>query len=209
MSLDQKVVSIPRQGGESFSDGTSELGFSVADFWRWSASDLLSNTMRGILAEYIVARALGIADDSVRVEWEPYDLHMKYDGLDIRIEVKSSAYLQTWAQRSLSNILFGIAQTRGWNANTGLFDGERRRHADIYIFAVLTHVDKSTVNPLDVSQWDFYVVPTTTINDAIGPQKTLRLSVLRKLAGNAIPYSGLRDTALQRTLATDRPDPIP
>lgn len=207
MSLDQKVSCIPRQGGESFFDGTSELGFSIADFWRWSASDLLSNTMRGVLAEYIVARALGIADDSVRIEWEPYDLHMKYDGIDIRIEVKSSSYLQTWSQRALSNVLFGIAQTRRWNADTGLYDTERRRQADIYVFAVLSHVDKSTVNPLDVSQWDFYVVSTTTIDDAIGPQKTLRLSRLRKLTGDAVPYSGLRDVVRQLALTMHRPQP--
>lgn len=42
-------------------DGRS-LEFSMGDFWAWSSSDVLSNTLRGIVAEYLVAQALGVAD---------------------------------------------------------------------------------------------------------------------------------------------------
>jgi len=49
----------PRSGGE-------RLPFGMEDFWRWSASDLLSNALRGVLAEFIVARALGIDTTAAR-----------------------------------------------------------------------------------------------------------------------------------------------
>jgi hypothetical protein len=42
------------------------VGLTVADFWGWSRSDLLDNTERGVLAELIVAAALGIPADGVR-----------------------------------------------------------------------------------------------------------------------------------------------
>ena len=45
------------------------------------------------LAEYIVAKALGIRDTK-RVEWDPYDLEID----DVKVEVKSAAYVQTWEQ---------------------------------------------------------------------------------------------------------------
>ena len=32
------------------------------EFWEWAYDDLLANTTRGVLAEYIVAKALGIRD---------------------------------------------------------------------------------------------------------------------------------------------------
>jgi hypothetical protein len=46
--------------------GKSPVGATVADFWGWSRSDLLDNTERGVLAEFIVATALDIPADGVR-----------------------------------------------------------------------------------------------------------------------------------------------
>lgn len=62
-------------------------------FWRWSASDLVSNTMRGVLAEYIVALAMGIdTEEGVRREWDAYGLVL---GDGTKVEVKSAAYIQS------------------------------------------------------------------------------------------------------------------
>ena len=49
-----------KTGDEYFSVDGISAGFFLNDFWRWSSSDLLNNTMRGVLAEFIVAKALGI-----------------------------------------------------------------------------------------------------------------------------------------------------
>ena len=65
------------------------LGFS-----QWAYSDVSSNASRGILAEYIVASALGIAA-ATRREWDAYDLETQ-DG--VKLEIKSASYLQSWAQ---------------------------------------------------------------------------------------------------------------
>jgi len=54
-----RLAVVRRSGNEQFHSGKKSLPFNVLDFWRWSASDLISNTTRGILAEYIVARACG------------------------------------------------------------------------------------------------------------------------------------------------------
>jgi hypothetical protein len=58
-----------RNGSEAFHRGTAPLGFDLADFWAWSVSDLVSNATRGRLAEYLVARALGLSTAGVRNEW--------------------------------------------------------------------------------------------------------------------------------------------
>ena len=50
----------------------------------WAYSDIVGNTERGKLAEFIVAMALGITE-SISVAWNKYDLLSK-EG--IRIEVK-------------------------------------------------------------------------------------------------------------------------
>ncbi|WP_411876819.1 hypothetical protein [Vulcanococcus limneticus] len=45
------------------------LGVSLQQFWQWAGSDLISNSQRGILAEFLVAHALGV-DSGVRTEWD-------------------------------------------------------------------------------------------------------------------------------------------
>jgi hypothetical protein len=91
--LDPKPAE-PLTGSESFGDS----GIYVADFWRWAFSDLRENIVRGVLAEFLVAKAVG--DPSpLRHAWDNYDVTTP-DGT--RIEVKSSAYLQSWRQRTHS-----------------------------------------------------------------------------------------------------------
>jgi hypothetical protein len=79
-------------------DGQS-VGLTVVDYWSWAHSSLLGNKERGILAEFIVARALGIVSPA-HDPWGPFDL---VSPAGTTIEVKSAAYLQAWDQRRLSS----------------------------------------------------------------------------------------------------------
>ena len=110
-------------GKEPFHHAGRALPSRALDFWSWVDSDLLSNALRGRLAEYLVAVDLGVAD-TIRTEWAPYDLEASGG---ISVEVKSSAYLQTWHQRCPSTISFGIAPTRAWDPDTGRYGSERKR----------------------------------------------------------------------------------
>ncbi|MEI3453818.1 MAG: hypothetical protein V8Q91_10525 [Bilophila wadsworthia] len=112
---------------------------SLQDFWAWAFSDLVSNTERGKLAEYLVAKAMGCGTQ-ISQTWESYDL-LSPEG--IKIEVKTSAYIQSWKQKAFSKISFGIAKTKFWD---GLdYVGEKKRHADVYVFCVLKHKDQETL----------------------------------------------------------------
>ncbi|HEX5760453.1 MAG TPA: hypothetical protein VF121_14795 [Thermoanaerobaculia bacterium] len=147
-----------RCGTERFCAGGRKLDFDLVSFWQWSCSDLLSNATRGVVAEFIVARALGIAASGTRHEWAAYDLET-LDG--VRIEVKSAAYLQRWYQARPSQISFVVPKTRAWDPSTNRLSDQRVRQADVYVLALLEHLDKTTVNPLDLDQWVFYILPTT------------------------------------------------
>jgi hypothetical protein len=131
--MTENLEAIPVQrktGQENFIAAGSPLNLKLLDFWQWSQSDLLSNATRGVLAEFIVASALGLDKDS-RTEGDAYDLKSEKD---LKIEIKSAAYLQSWKQKKLSAIKFGIAPTKGWFADTNEFSAETKRHADLYIF---------------------------------------------------------------------------
>lgn len=177
-------------GQEAFFFNQTPLPFRVVDFWRWANSDLLSNTLRGILAEFIVAKALNIAD-TPRTEWDSVDLRTP-SGL--KIEVKSAAYLQSWQQSNLSKIIFDIAPKKSWHSETNTYDDSICRSADIYVFCLLHHKDKNTVNPLDLQQWTFYILPTATLDQYSPTQKKISLQPLEKLQAKKCHFTEIAQT---------------
>jgi hypothetical protein len=150
-----------KSGAEAFVRAGAPLGFDLVSFWQWVASDLVSNTARGLVAEYVVARALGLAADGVREEWAPFDLRTL---AGVTVEVKSGAYLQSWHQRKPSPIRFQIPRTLAWNAATNTQESVAVRQAQVYVFAVLVHAEKASLDPLNLDQWEFYVVPTRELD---------------------------------------------
>ena len=182
----QAVKTTKKTGEEPFVFNGNEVPLNVLSFWQWSSSELLGNALRGVLAEFIVASTIDVLE-SPREEWDAYDLITK-SGL--KIEIKSSAYLQSWNQAELSKIIFGIQPTVLWDENNKR-SKEAKRQADIYVFCVLAHKEKSTVNPLDLSQWDFYVLDTSVLNNKVSKQKTITLSSLLRLSPSQIKYDEL------------------
>jgi hypothetical protein len=177
-----------KSGTEPLSYHNKDLNFTLLDFWRWYSSDILSNATRGILAEFVIATALGIDITVVRDEWAAYDLTTP-DG--IKVEVKSAAYLQTWFQRKLSTISFSTKAARYWDAASNEQALISKRHADVYVFCHLKHEDKSTVNPLNLNHWDFYVLSTHELNNYTRSQHSITLKSLQKLAP-AMEYDELK-----------------
>jgi len=73
---------------ESLTFEGNSINVSLLNFWQWSDSDLLSNALRGRLAEFIVATAIGVDLNKPRNEWVEYDL-LTPEG--VNIEIKSAA----------------------------------------------------------------------------------------------------------------------
>ncbi|MFE7097341.1 hypothetical protein [Streptomyces erythrochromogenes] len=172
---------------------------TVLGFWGWAFSGLAGNTLRGALAEYIVALALGAAGE-LRVDWDTVDLRLP-DGRGV--EVKSAAYLQNWAQSRPSAISFSIAPAEGWDPVTGAPDPERLRRSDVYVFCLLDHLDKPTLDPLDLSQWVFHVLPTRVLDEHKGGRRTIGLSALLALGPVRTGFDGLRAAVLTAAGAQD------
>ena len=168
----------PKSGQEYLTDNGKEIEYQLYDFWRWSVSDLLSNATRGRFAEFIVGTAVGLNPNDLRDEWDAFDI--KTDS-GIKIEVKSAAYVQSWEQKQFSKITFSIKKARFWESEKVLQRGEPQRHADIYVFCHLKHKDQKTINPLILEQWDFYVLPTITLDNYERSQHSITLNSLRKL----------------------------
>lgn len=162
---------------------------TLAEFWRWSSSNLLDNTLRGLVAEYLVGLALECVDGRHRTEWDAYDL-VTTDG--ITVEVKSSAYLQSWAQQKVSAIRFGVGRRTSWDAATNTYAEVAGRAADVYVFCLFHETDRERANPLDTRQWTFFVAPTSVLDSVLGTQKSITLASLRtRVAPVETTFDGL------------------
>ena len=179
-TLEESVEIEPRVAWEPFV-GTrmSELASStVGDFWQWAYSDIVGNANRGILAEFIVSRALG-STARVRTNWTSYDV---VTPVGIKVEVKSSAYLQSWAQSEVSRPQFSIGKTSGWDLETGEYTEEPQRHSDVYVFCLLAYRnDKRQLNPMDLGQWEFYVAKTSMNEAEFGDGKQASLAQVQRI----------------------------
>ena len=176
------------EGHEAFSVGD----FTVLDFWRWALGDLRMNNTRGYLAEFLVARAVG-ARSSQRVEWGAHDV-LAPDGT--RIEVKSSAYLQSWAQRAPSIPRFSLTGAKSvWDPAVGAYVEDPTGRVEIWVFALHTCTEHARYDPLDVGQWCFWILPAKTVETC--GQKMAAISTIRRLAGEPCPWEGLSETVAQ------------
>jgi hypothetical protein len=162
-------------------------GVTVRDFWAWALGDLRLNANRGMLAQFLTAKAVG--DPRPRDDgWGDFDV-LTPDG--IKVEVKSSGYLQSWAQKAPSKLVFSGLKARSWDASTG-YCPEATFRADVYVFAVHTCTDPSVYDPLDLTAWEFWVLQATVIRRL--NQKTLTHSRLKALASGPVAWSGLADS---------------
>ena len=175
-------------GQEPFHIDGKTLNFDLLSFWQWSSSEILGNALRGVLAEYIVAMDLDCPCE-IREEWDAYDL-TTHEGW--KIEVKSASYIQSWEQTKFSNISFGIQPTIKWE-NDNTRSKTAKRQADAYIFCLLAHKDQKTIEPLNLAQWEFYVLPTTVLNEKVGTQKSITLSSLLRLEPKKCSFGEIKD----------------
>lgn len=184
--LDPKPAE-PLSGDEKL--GESDL--SVADFWRWAFSDLRENIVRGVLAEFLVAKAVG--DPSpLRRAWDNFDVTAP-DGT--RIEVKSSAYLQSWRQKAHSRITFAGLMGRAWSYDTNELDADPSLRADVYVFALHNCREPDQYDALVLDAWEFYVVSVETLR-AAGSPKSVSLAFLERAGVEAVAFAGLSDAII-------------
>lgn len=168
-------------------EGPAGTRLNQQDFYAWAYGDLFTNTTRGVLAEYIVATALGITGTKRR-EWDQYDLQFG----NVGVEVKSAAYVQAWKQARPSDISFSIRPARGWDPNTETFADTAQRSAKVYVFCVLEGEVRERIHPLDVAHWTFYVLSTRELNRHVPEQRTIRLGRLKEIVARQCKYGELK-----------------
>ena len=165
--------------------------FTVLEFWRYCYGDLAGQSP--VIAEFLVAKALGIEKAENVTYWTPYD--MSYRGM--RVEVKSTEYVHAWNKKRVSKVrTFSIAPSH--NQYWGNEEHKSlSRQNDLYVFCLNTNQEVQNPQPLNLDFWEFYLVKTDVINrytEKIGnpDQKKISLNVIRRMAGEPVKWDSLR-----------------
>lgn len=162
-----------------FVNGGESLGLTMLDFWKYQYSNIYD--MQEYIAEFIVGKALGIKEPMNRDGWTLWDIN--YEGK--KIEIKETGYYHSWQDKYAGGRIskqrtFGIQPAYSDYKNP---NSELKRQSDIYVFCLNIGSNKEESFPLDMSNWEFYVVPTSVINDNCTPtQKSISLGRVKKLA---------------------------
>ena len=195
-----------RSGDEKFIIGDKPAVFTVKDFWSWSYSDMMINTYRGLLAEFLVAQALGVANDESRFFHPNYDIEFIVNAKTYGIEVKASAYRQSWGDgkidKGTTKPSFDISQSfRRPYSNPP----EKGRFSDVYVFCLHNEKCASKADALNLSQWSFYPVATWRITKKFSDQKRSRISKINDLT-DPFSFNELRKEVV-RIITTDIMEP--
>lgn len=171
---------IRKNGKEAFRLGGADERFTVSDCWRWAHSDILENTTRGVVAEFLVAHALK-QTNKLRREWGAFDCRTENG---CKVEVKSAAYAQSWPQEKRSAISFDIApRSVTWDPETNTYCRFKtpKRIADVYVFCLLGQPCDPCPDPMDLDQWRFYVLARETLDCECPVQKNIALNPLKRI----------------------------
>lgn len=186
MEFDRKSIDL-LDAAKELTDGGKPLGLNAVDFWRFQFSNIWD--MYEEVAEFVVNKALGMEKPFNKNGSTLYDI--EYKGK--RIEVKATAYYHSWRKEGeySEGRAFSIAETVGQH-------NEREdvpvRHNDVYVFCLNTGKNKQDADPFEMSHWEFYVVPTSLINEKCGHNKSITLGRLRSITPKEgiVPFSGLK-----------------
>lgn len=167
---------------------------------------LVTNVLRGLLVEAMIANVIEPEWLWCAADYSSWDFE-RADGM--RLEVKQSSYLQTWAPPTHGKVSpsFDIRERSGrWEGAVFIEDAGRAAH--LYVFAY-HDVRDETADHRDPEQWAFFVVQTSKL------PKTQRLSLnsVRQLAAPVLIdrlHQCVADvSAAIKTLTTPPPSAAP
>ena len=159
----------------------------MLDFWESKFSNIYN--MQVVIAEFIVEKALGI-DKAQNIDyWTLYDILYK----NFRIEIKETSYYHSWNENGKisKQIMFGITKANS-NYETVEMENKFERQNDIYVFCLNIGDTKESSNPMNLNNWEFYIIPTSVINKECRDNKKISLNRVRKLT-KKVTYDKLKE----------------
>jgi hypothetical protein len=164
-------------GNEKFIFDDKELDFGILDFWKYKYSNVWN--MQEYIAEFLIEKSLRLEKSQNTDSWTLYDINYR----NKRIEIKETSYYHPWNENSKisKQRVFGITMANSSYENSSE-ENKFERQNDLYIFCLNIGETKEESNPMNIKNWEFYIVPTKIINNVCGNNKTINLGKVKNIA---------------------------
>lgn len=87
-----------------------------------------------------------------------------------------------------------------WEYETNQYEETSKRQAEVYVFCLQNYQRKDDgINPLDLNQWEFYVLPTKILDEEMPTQKTISLDRVNSLGAVSASFGELKN-AIEHSL---------
>ena len=175
-------------GKETFVFNGEAVDFSFLDFWRFHYSNIYD--LQDKIAEFIVSKALGINKAQNDQYWTLWDVSYR----DKRIEVKETSYYHSFNKEGKvsKQRVFGITKANGSYDLAKSGNSEFCRQNDVYVFCLNIGDTRESSNPLNLNNWEFYIVPTAVINEKCGNNKSISLGRIKSFGFSAKRYNEIK-----------------
>lgn len=162
-------------GNEAFTHNGHPVDFSVKDYWSFQFSNIWD--MVEEVAEFLVAKALGLSMPQNKNGWTLYDMPYR----EKRIEVKTTTYYHPWSPDGKYSERRSFGITKAYSTYKDRSSSYERQN-DIYVFCITEGKNQVSADPRNLDNWRFYVVPTSTINRECGDNEHISLGRVSKFA---------------------------
>ena len=115
------------------------------------------------------------------------------------LEMKASAYVQSWRTARPSKINFGVGKRLEMDDLTAAYGTVPARIADVSVFALFEPQTHPAGDILDTGLWRFHVVDTSALEARIGHAKSASLATIQAF-GPCVRLHELR-SAIDRAIA--------
>jgi len=173
-----------RSDSDRFLNNGKPAGFSVGEFWRWGVADLAHPTILPWVAEYVVRQALNSLTPS-RDPAPPAEVRTP-NGARVRVVATSARPTVTGSKRW--RVSFDVTPD-----NPVEDSATPRRLADVYVFCLLDNQRPVPNDPLELSRWKFFVLPTHVLDRVCPEQRSINRDSLEWLNPMACNFEGLAD----------------
>jgi len=185
-------------GNEIFKNANKT--FTVLQFWQFAFSNINSNVLRGDLAEFFIENALRDIDHiTIKNPWGDFDV---VTDKGTKIEAKCSSFLQDWDQNDLTKPIFSGLRAHNLYRSAAVptldTTGEKNYKSDIYVFALQNNQDPTTLDLLDMKQWEFFVLTRNELNTLSKGASSVTLSKLRRKNVKSYNFNELKEAILTK-----------
>lgn len=173
--------------GKPITEDGKPVGLTALDYWRFQFSNIWDAQEE--VAEFLVAKSLGLEQPCNKNGWTPFDILYK----EKRVEIKATSYFHSWRGdgKVSSRRSFSIAKAYGQHDESTEFP---ERKNDVYVFCLNLGDSFDNSDPFELSHWEFYVIPTVTIDRECGDNATISLERIKSLTNleHGVSYRDLK-----------------